>query len=48
MVEIGRVEAEPPLLTSPLLEHFTDGLTTAEAAALLARGPDPVPEPEGA
>lgn len=32
----------------PLLEHFADGLTTAEVAALLAEGPDPIPDFEAA
>ena len=31
----------------PLLEHFADGLTTAEVATLLADGPDPVADFEG-
>lgn len=31
----------------PLLEHFPDGLTTAEVAGLLAEGPDPIPDLEG-
>jgi 2-hydroxychromene-2-carboxylate isomerase len=34
----------PPASPAPLLDHFTDGLTTAEVAALLADGPDPVPD----
>jgi 2-hydroxychromene-2-carboxylate isomerase len=38
----------PPETPEPLLERFPDGLTTAEAAALLATGPDYVPDPEGA
>jgi protein-disulfide isomerase-like protein with CxxC motif len=33
----------PPEGPLPLLEHFRDGLTTAEAALLLAGGADPVP-----
>jgi predicted DsbA family dithiol-disulfide isomerase len=36
----------PPESPEPLLAHFSDGLTTAEVAALLADGPDPVPDPE--
>lgn len=32
----------------PLLEHFSDGLTTAEAAALLAEGPDYISDLEAA
>ena len=32
----------------PLLDRFPGGLTTAELAALLADGPDPVPDPESA
>ncbi len=35
--------APPPESPLPLLEHFRDGLTTAEVALLLAGGPDPVP-----
>jgi predicted DsbA family dithiol-disulfide isomerase len=38
----------PPETPEPLLEHFADGLTTAEVAALLADGPDPIPDLEGA
>jgi 2-hydroxychromene-2-carboxylate isomerase len=38
----------PPETPEPLLEHFPDGLATAEVAALLARGPDYVPELEAA
>jgi protein-disulfide isomerase-like protein with CxxC motif len=34
----------PPESPEPLLDHFQDGLTTAEVAALLATGPDPVPD----
>jgi hypothetical protein len=34
----------PPETPLPLLEHFGDGLTTAEVAALLAPGPDYVPD----
>jgi 2-hydroxychromene-2-carboxylate isomerase len=37
----------PPDTPEPLLEFFPDGLTTAEVAALLADGPDPVPDLEG-
>jgi 2-hydroxychromene-2-carboxylate isomerase len=36
--------AESP---EPLLERFADGLTTAEVASLLAKGPDPVADLEG-
>jgi 2-hydroxychromene-2-carboxylate isomerase len=35
-----------PESAEPLLEFFPDGLTTAEAAALLAEGPDYVPDRE--
>jgi hypothetical protein len=35
--------APPPESPLPVLEHFRDGLTTAEVALLLAGGPDPVP-----
>ena len=38
----------PPESPEPLLAHFPDGLTTAEVAALLADGPDPVPDVEAA
>lgn len=34
----------PPESPEPLLEHFADGLTTAEVAQLLADGSDPVPD----
>jgi 2-hydroxychromene-2-carboxylate isomerase len=34
----------PPETPAPLLERFRDGLTTAELAALLARGPDYIPQ----
>jgi hypothetical protein len=37
-----------PESPEPLLAHFPDGLTTAEVAALLADGPDPVPDREAA
>jgi predicted DsbA family dithiol-disulfide isomerase len=36
----------PPESPEPLLEHFSGGLTTAEVAALMARGPDYVADPE--
>jgi hypothetical protein len=36
----------PPDSPEPLLEYFRDGLTTAEIAALLADGPDPIPDLE--
>jgi predicted DsbA family dithiol-disulfide isomerase len=38
----------PPETPMPLLDHFTAGLTTAEVAALLADGPDPVADLDGA
>jgi len=38
----------PPQTPKPLLEYFADGLTTAEVAALLADGPDPIPDLESA
>jgi hypothetical protein len=38
----------PPESVEPLLAHFRDGLTTAEVAALLADGPDPLPDFESA
>jgi 2-hydroxychromene-2-carboxylate isomerase len=38
----------PPESPEPLLDHFSDGLTTAEVAALLADGPDPIPDLEDA
>jgi protein-disulfide isomerase-like protein with CxxC motif len=34
----------PPESPEPLFERFPEGLTTAEAALLLAGGPDPVPD----
>ena len=40
--------AEPPESPEPLLEYFTDGLTTAEVAALMAPGPDYVTDLETA
>jgi predicted DsbA family dithiol-disulfide isomerase len=36
----------PPETPAPLLEWYLDGLTTAEVAALLAEGPDYVPDLE--
>ena len=42
------VRTPPPETPEPLLEFFHDGLTTAEVAALLAGGPDYVPDPEAA
>jgi 2-hydroxychromene-2-carboxylate isomerase len=38
----------PPETPAPLLERFPDGLTTAEIAALLAQGPDPIPDLDAA
>ena len=38
----------PPDTPGALLEHFSDGLTTAEVATLLADGPDPIPDLERA
>lgn len=38
----------PPDTPEPLLEWFGDGLTTAEVAALLASGADPIPDLEAA
>lgn len=38
----------PPPDPLPLLEHFSDGLVTAEVAALLADGPDPIADLESA
>jgi 2-hydroxychromene-2-carboxylate isomerase len=38
----------PPDDPQPLLAFFPDGLTTVEVAALLADGPDPMPDPEAA
>lgn len=37
----------PPDSPEALLDHFADGLTTAEVAALLADGPDPIADLEG-
>jgi protein-disulfide isomerase-like protein with CxxC motif len=52
-VLIANLEAElertpPPDSPEPLLERFPRGLTTAEVAALLAPGPDYVPDHESA
>jgi predicted DsbA family dithiol-disulfide isomerase len=44
----GLERTPPPESPEPLLERFSDGLTTAEVAALLASGPDYVPDHEGA
>jgi protein-disulfide isomerase-like protein with CxxC motif len=38
----------PPGTSLALLDYFADGLTTAEVATLLADGPDPIPDLEGA
>jgi 2-hydroxychromene-2-carboxylate isomerase len=38
----------PPETPAPLLEHFPDGLTTAETAELLAEGPDYIPDLDAA
>jgi len=38
----------PPDTPEPLLERFDEGLTTAEVAALLAHGPDPIPDRDAA
>jgi protein-disulfide isomerase-like protein with CxxC motif len=37
----------PPTNPEPLLGYFSDGLTTAEVAALLADGADPIPDLKG-
>ena len=42
------LRAPPPESPAPLLDHFPGGLTTAEVAALLADGPDPIADLEGA
>jgi 2-hydroxychromene-2-carboxylate isomerase len=42
------VRTPPPETPEPLLALFSDGLTTAEVAALLANGPDYVPDPDAA
>ncbi|MDX6466279.1 MAG: hypothetical protein QOI27_1319, partial [Gaiellaceae bacterium] len=39
---------DPPETPEPLLDHFTEGLTTAEVAALLAQGPDYVTDVDAA
>lgn len=44
----GIERTPPPDMPGPLLEHFTGGLTTAEVAALLADGPDPIPDLDAA
>ncbi len=46
-LEQGLERNPPPENPETLLEHFADGLTTAEVAALLADGPDPTPDLEG-
>jgi len=38
----------PPDTPAPLLERSPDGLTTAEIAARLAQGPDPIPDLDAA
>jgi hypothetical protein len=38
----------PPETAAPLLERFPDGLATAEIAALLAQGPDYIPDLDAA
>ena len=38
----------PPETPAPLLERFPDGLATAEVAALLAQGPDYIPDADAA
>ena len=38
----------PPETPAPLLDRFPDGLTTAEIAAMLAQGPDPIPDLDAA
>ncbi len=38
----------PPETPAPLLQHFSGGLTTAEVAALLADGPDPISDLDSA
>lgn len=43
---LNRTPAPPT--PEPLFEYFADGLTTAEVALLLADGPDPVADPDGA
>ena len=43
----GLRRTPPPETAVPLLEHFEDGLTTAEVAALLADGADPIPDLDG-
>jgi protein-disulfide isomerase-like protein with CxxC motif len=40
--------AEPPETPGPLFDRFESGLTTAEVAALLAQGPDYIPDPDAA
>ena len=46
-LEPGLRRTPPPDSPLPLLERFPDGLTTVEIAALLAVGPDPIPDLEG-
>jgi 2-hydroxychromene-2-carboxylate isomerase len=47
-LEPGLERNPPPESPEPLLERFADGLTTAEVAGLLADGPDPIADLEGA
>jgi protein-disulfide isomerase-like protein with CxxC motif len=42
------VPTPPPESPEPLFDCFPDGLTTAEVAALLARGPDPIADLDSA
>ncbi len=44
----GIERTPPPDTPAPLLEHFAGGLTTAEVAALLADGPDPIADLDSA
>jgi protein-disulfide isomerase-like protein with CxxC motif len=46
-LEPGLERNPPPDGPEPLLEHFPDGLTTAEVAGLLAEGPDPIADLKG-
>jgi protein-disulfide isomerase-like protein with CxxC motif len=43
-LEPALARTPPPESPEPLLERFPGGLTTAEVAALLARGPDYIPD----
>ena len=47
-LELAIRREPPPETPLPLFDRFPDGLTTAEVAALLAEGPDPIADPAAA